>query len=153
MRVTAGELAGFTSFENAQDERLEDLTGIEQLVNLKALRPYNNQISDLSLFLADLTNLTELFLGTTQASDFSPLGNLTNLTELALVGNQINDLSPLANLTNLTELALVGNQSVNDLSPLANLTNLTALGLRANQIGDLSPLANLTNLRLGGARP
>ena len=121
-----------------------DVSPLANLTNLTELYLYKNQISDVSP-LANLTNLTELYLSDNQISDVSPLANLTNLTELSLWGNQISDVSPLANLTNLTELNLWDNQ-ISDVSPLANLTNLTELNLPSNQISDVSPLANLTNL-------
>ncbi|EAG1723523.1 hypothetical protein BBW79_14345, partial [Listeria monocytogenes] len=103
-----------------------------------------NQISDISL-LANLTNLSTLYLNNNQISDISPLANLTNLSTLYLNNNQISDISPLANLTSLSTLSLVINQ-ISDISPLANLTSLRSLNLNINQISDISPLANLTSL-------
>jgi len=120
---------------------------ISHFVNLRSLTiiyPFN--LSDLTP-LADLTNLTELWLSGNQISDLAPLANLSNLTHLQLSENQINDLTPLANLTNLRMLFLSNNQ-IHDLTPLANLTNLEDLWLYGNQVTDFTPLMELTSLLL-----
>lgn len=85
--------------------------------------------------LANLTNLTELYLQNNQIRDVSSLANLTNLTELHLWKNEIGNVSPLANLTNLTKLCLAFN-GISNVSPLTNLTNLTELDLRLNEISE-----------------
>ena len=55
-----------------------------------------------------------------------PLANLINLTELYLTDNAIQNLEPLAGLIRLQTLDLTDNQIVN-IAPLATLTNLTEL--------------------------
>ncbi len=74
-----------------------------------------------------------LDLSSHKISDLSPLAQLTNLTELYLSYNKISDLSPLARLTNLNFLFLESNQ-VKDLSPLSQLTHLTWLFVGGNPI-------------------
>lgn len=74
-----------------------------------------------------------LDLSSNNISDLAPLAQLTNLTELYLSYNQISDLSPLAELTNLNFLFLESNQ-IGDLSPLSQLTNLTWLFVGENPI-------------------
>ena len=160
--ILKGEMATLTKLvADAWENRISDLTGLEEATNLTYLHISNTStldfsplanltnlahltlkrsISDLSS-LANLTNLTTLSLSPT--SDISPLANLTNLTALTL-GGSISDLSPLADLTNLTTLTF--DRSISDLSLLANLTNLTALSIYNTIISDISPLANLTNL-------
>ncbi len=85
--------------------------------------------------LANLTNLEELYLPSTQVTDLTPLANLTNLEILNLSHNPITDLSPLANLTNLETLSLINIQAT-DPTPLANLTNLEWLSLDGTPITD-----------------
>ena len=75
----------------------------------------------------------------------SPLANLTNLTELYLWDNEVGDISPLSELSELTVFWLDKNR-VADISALAELDNLTELGLWENQISDIPPLLGLTNL-------
>ena len=101
-------------------------------------------VSDVSP-LANLTQLTWLYLNRTAVSDVSPLAGLTQLTELELYRTAVSDVSPLAGLTQLTELEL-GFTAVSDVSPLANLTQLTSLLLYNTAVSDVSPLANLTQL-------
>ena len=89
--------------------------------------------------------MESLSLQKNQIRDVSPLAELTNLTTLFLVRNQISDVSPLARLTRLKELHLSWND-IRDVSPLAGLVNLEKLMLVRNPITDTSPLANLTKL-------
>src|SRR5579883_1358397 len=101
-------------------------------------------VSDIS-FLAGLTNLTELYLYSTQVSDLTPLATLNKLTELHLNNTQVSDLTPLATLNKLTTLHL-NNTQVSDLTPLATLNKLTTLNLNRTQVSDLTPLATLNKL-------
>ena len=81
---------------------IEDLTGLEYLINVTWLALQNNQVSDISV-LASLTSLKELELGSNQIRDISPLTGLANLTWLDLSYNQISDSSPLVDNTGLGE--------------------------------------------------
>src|SRR6056297_1757674 len=128
----------------ATSSNIDNLSGIEYLINLEYLDLWDNQVSDISP-LSNLTNLTSLNFESNQVSDISPLSNLTNLTHLYFGNNQVSDISPLSNLTNLIHLHLSNNQ-VSDISPLSNLTNLTLLEFCDNQVSEISPLSNLTNL-------
>jgi len=96
-------------------------------------------------FIENLINITELNLCFNRIKDISPLKNLTNLTHLDLSSNNISDISSLTNLTKLTHLTLNSN-NITDISFLRNLTNLTSLTLNSNNITDISSLRNLTNL-------
>ena len=103
-------------------------------------------VSDLTP-LAQLTQLTELYLSDNNISDLTPLTQLTQLTELHLSENNISNLSPLSGLTQLTNLDLSWNK-ISDVTPLAQLTQLTELYLEFNLITDVTPLAQLTNLNI-----
>lgn len=81
---------------------IEDLTGLEYLINLTWLTLRNNQVSDISV-VASLANLEELELGSNQITDISPLTDLTNLTWVDLSYNQISDISPLVDNPGLGE--------------------------------------------------
>ena len=154
----------FNLFPNRR--HIQDLTGIERLVNLTNARLSNSRIRDFTPLaslpnltrldlqasqvadttpFADLTNLTILELGNNPVRDVRPLADLTNLTVLRLSGPRITDVTPLAGLINLTELQ-VHNAQVSDVAPLAGLTNLTELRIYDNLISDITPLAGLTNL-------
>ncbi|WP_221771244.1 leucine-rich repeat domain-containing protein [Listeria farberi] len=141
--VTQAELDGITNFL-VTNKGIVDISGVENLTNLKLLSLGSNEISDISP-VANLTNLTVLKLSNNQLNDISPLSNLTSLDELSLGSNEISDISPVENLTNLTWLELFYNQ-LSDISPLSNLTKLRLLSLHNNQLSDISPVENLTNL-------
>lgn len=86
------------------DEQI-DISGIENLSNLKELYLTGNKISDISK-LKGLTNLQLLCLTGTNVSDISALKELTNLKTLDLAFTKINDISDLKGFTNLQKLNL-----------------------------------------------
>ena len=98
--------------------------------------------------LAGLIKLQELSLSRIDGSDISALAELTELTGLYIPGNNISDISVLKGLTKLRSLNL-GDNSVSDLSPVAELTDLTWVVLNFNSITDLSPLVANTGLGSG----
>ena len=128
----------------AKEKDIHRLAGIEYLTALRWLDLDDNRIVDITP-LNQLTNLTELELRYNQIVDITPLNQLTNLKRLTLRYNQIVDITPLNQLTNLYWLELPGNQIV-DITPLNQLTNLKRLELNDNQIVDMTPLNQLTNL-------
>lgn len=129
---------------NALDKNIKDISGIENLVNLKTLQLPKNQIKDISS-LKGLTNLKDLYLGSNQIKDISVLKELTNLQNIELSGNQISDISALKELTNLYSISIIANR-IKDISALEGLTNLKYVGLAGNKIVDISALKKLTNL-------
>ena len=68
----------------------------EEKMNLIKLE-VDTQVSDVKP-LAELKNLTTLYLGYTQVSDVTPLAELKNLTMLYLSHTQVSDVKPLAEL-------------------------------------------------------
>ena len=141
--ITQAELGKLDSLK-APLKGINDLTGLENAINLTELWLWRNNIADISP-LAGLTNLSVLILWDNNIPDVSPLAGLTNLTHLELGANAIADISPLAGLTNLTKLWLNGN-NIPDPSPLSGLTNLENLNLESSRTSELSALAGLTNL-------
>lgn len=135
---------------DVQQRQIQDISGIENLVNLQMLNLFANQISNIDV-LKNLSNLKQLYLSGNNISDISVLKNLTNLQMLNLSKyyydkSQINDISPLKNLTNLKQLYLSGYQ-LKDINVLKGLVNLESIDLSYNEISDISPLKNLTNLK------
>ncbi|TAK59812.1 MAG: TIR domain-containing protein [Bacteroidetes bacterium] len=133
---------------NLQDCELKELKDIASalivLTNLTDLYLSTTQLSDITP-LSGLTKLTTLYLDNTQLSDITPLSGLTNLTDLYLSTTQLSDITPLSGLNNLTILDLTNTQ-LRDITPLSGLTNLTTLYLDDTQLRDITPLSGLTNL-------
>jgi len=127
---------------------IKDLTGIQYLKKMAFLDVTDNQISDISMLnKQDTPELAEVYLGSNQISDASPLKDLTDMIDLDLSDNQISDISSLKDLTQLVTLDLTDNQ-ISDISALENMTNLSwCLRLGNNRITDITPLRNMTKLR------
>lgn len=130
----------------AGDKNIQDISGIENLINLKELNLCVNKITNLEP-LKDMSNLTKLSLDSNEINDISALKNLTNLTMLTLCNNKITNLDSLTNLTKLQTLSLSENE-ITDIVPLKELSNLNTLYLAYNKINDLTPLKELSNLNV-----
>jgi len=100
----------------AEGDRVTDLTGLENCLNLKNLDLKHSDLRDLS-----------------------PLGGLKKLESLSLMSCGIEDISPLAGLTTLQRLDLEYN-GISDISALSTLTMLKSLHLQHNPITDHSPI-------------
>ena len=122
----------------------EEFALVAELTNLTRLFIGESLISDLAP-ISGLTNLEQLSVRGAIAGDLTPVSGLTNLTWLSIFGYHINDITPIANLTNLTHLD-ISDTRVNDISPISNLNGLTWLNVANSQVSDIMPLANLTSL-------
>ena len=162
-----GELpAGITSL-SCTFQSLEDLTGIEELLNLSRLDINNNLITNISP-LESLTSLVHLKVDYNDVISLAPLANHTVLANLDASNNRIADITAVASLANLKSLRLnensissiaplTGNKSlehvymnkntISDLSPLSEISSLKTIELSHNNIQDLSPLQALPNLQ------
>lgn len=129
---------------SALGKGIKSLKGIEYAVNIKSLRLYANDFTDLSP-LKNLTKLTSLDVSRNGITDITAVENLTNLTNLNIGLNNISNLKPIINLTNLKVLSASSNKIV-DLESLSGLTNLNVIYLMDNQIRNVTPLSNLKNL-------
>tara|TARA_Y100001970_G_scaffold291331_1_gene428078 strand:- start:3300 stop:4481 length:1182 start_codon:yes stop_codon:yes gene_type:complete len=108
------------------NREIEDITGIERLVNIRTLLLNNNSINNISS-ISNLNSLNNLMLSNNQISNISSISNLNNLTNLNLSDNQIIDITPVSNLTNLRHLYLSNNTGILDFQPIAQLPALTLL--------------------------
>ena len=141
--ITTEDMLTLTRLD-ADNKKIDNLTGLESATNLERLELRQNSISDIAP-LAGLVRLDRLDLRDNAISDISPLAGLINLNSLSLEGNLVSDLTPLTGLINLRGLGLSDNLIV-DLSPLAGLIKLEGLWMSENPPADLSPLSALTNL-------
>lgn len=145
VQISAEDMASLT-FLNGVDKNIEDLTGLQEAINLEHIVIINSsELSDTSP-LAELENLKHLVIWGSPISDLSPLSSLPRLEKLDICGADAPDITLLSGLTNLKELYLAEN-GISDLSPLSGLANLKRLGLRWNKVSDVTPLASLTQLK------
>jgi len=128
--------------------KISSFNGVEGLGNLTSLHTGNvSTLTDISA-IADMSQLTNLYLYDTSVADIGVLANLINLTELDTTGTLITDYSVLAQFQQLTWLGL--NNSVNDLSPYAGLVKLDFLVITSTLIdyNQLAAFPRLTSLGL-----
>lgn len=100
----------------ARSESIYNLSGIEELTNLKSVDLGYNSISSIS-YLGRIKGLNTLRLNNNYISDLTPLGGLAKLKYLDLCSNSVTNITPLESLTGLTTLYLYGN-SISDYSPV-----------------------------------
>ncbi len=91
-------------------------------------------IAQLPSEIGTLTNLTELYLDSSELNTLTPeIGNLYNLRLLSLSGNQLRELpTEIGNLIQLESLNLINNHLTKLPPEIANLTNLRAIYLAGN---------------------
>ena len=141
--ITKSQLESLTGIY-APNYNINDITGIEYCINLRALDLKDNNISDISA-LRNSNKLWYLYINNNNISDISALRNLEYLWDLELNNNNISDISALSNLNELKYLEL-NNNNISDISALRNLNNLSYLYLSDNNISDISALSNLNEL-------
>ena len=114
----------------------------QNMTSLTRLTAWNANIQDLT-GLENAIELNHLSLRYNQIQDLTPIASLINLRELMLNENPITDLKPLSNLVNLRRLGLIGCQFFTDISPLQNLVNLRQLFIQQTLIDDFTPIQHL----------
>src|SRR5258708_6974523 len=94
------------------------------------------------------TSLTNLFLGSGEYDDLTPIQKLNTLDSLRISFSVVHDLRPIEGLKRLDRLdlshTLIGDD---DLKPVGSLVNLTELMLDEDSVSDLSPVSNLKKLQ------
>lgn len=131
-------------------KKLEKPSGAITKADLKKLKSLNiSQVKELDhldpCVFTPMTSLKELFLGTGEYDDLTPIAGATQLESLRASINKVRDLTPLEKLTKLDRLDL-GRTQVSDIKPLAKLKKLTELQLDDTHVIDVTPLAELTDL-------
>lgn len=102
-QVTQAELSSI-KYVNASSSKIENITGMEYLINLARLNLMNNQISDISP-LANLEDLEYIYLDNNKITNVEPLANKKKALEVMVSSNQITDISSLLTLTMNSEVA------------------------------------------------
>ena len=134
--------ASLIKYLAVNSSKITNLEGINDFVNLQALKCDLNQIT--SLNLSGLTNLKYLGCFKNQLTSLNVTG-LSNLLQLGCGENQLTSLN-VSGLTNLQYLNFIGNQLTSlDVSGLTNLQNLECWGNQLKSL-DVSGLSNLEYL-------
>ncbi|MGL4382645.1 MAG: leucine-rich repeat domain-containing protein, partial [Bacilli bacterium] len=123
---------------------IEDLTGIELLVNLTYLELDNNNIKVVPDAIDQLKDLDFLYLNFNQLKSLpESIGNLKKLRFLLVEGNQIDSLpTSIGSMTSLTTLLLTDNFLSNVPSSISNLSNLELLYLDNNKFTEYPEAIN-----------
>lgn len=129
---------------DATGKNIKELSGIENLVNLKRINLEKNSISNIEP-LKKLSSLEEVCLDNNDIKDINALEKITNIESLSLSGNRIEDISHLKNLKNIDKLNLDKNE-ITDISPLGEMQYLKYINLSNNKISNIDKLNNLENL-------
>src|SRR5581483_6199027 len=129
---------------NGKEPKKGDVTKAE-LANVKSLNltKDGNKVDDLDpCVMPKFTGLKDLFIGSGELEDLTPIQGLTQLWSLRASGTQVKDLKPVGRLVQLDRLDM-SRTPVSDLEPLKTLTVLTELQLDDTQVEDLTPLSSL----------
>ena len=159
-------------FDSWEGSGVADFTPIAGLSGLRELC-INSPKEEMDLsFLAEMKQITELYLPNCRVKDMEFLKDMPQLERLSLYETKVEDLAVLENLQGLAELALGGNSharnmetvgklgslqdlglqncGIRDIAFVRELTELHSINLNTNSITDLTPLTGLTKLeRLG----
>ncbi|OOR09310.1 internalin [Bacillus cereus] len=124
---------------------INNLAGLEHMVNLEKFRLYESEVSDLSP-IANLNNLKFLDLYSNQIENIEPIAGLNKIQDLYLRNNQITDLKPLSKLSKVRVLDLIGNK-IEDITPLFTMASLGNLYVANNNISDLTGMEHLNKVK------
>ena len=127
------------------DRSLDDIFGLELLIDLKRLRLINLKVNNVSK-LARLQDLKELKLNGCSISTLVGMGSLNQLEFLDLSDNNIRSFESISNLTQLRTLDLSHN-SLSNIGDLKNHPNLHCLDLGYNKISRLDGIECLSKLQ------
>ncbi len=141
--LTKAEAEGIEKL-TATDGEIENLKGIENLINLTELNLRKTNITSLK-DIENLSKLTQLYLDETKITSLQGIEKLTNLTILGLDETKITSLQGIENLRSLTNLSLMCT-GITSLEGVENLTNLTDLNLDFTRITSLQGIEKLTKL-------
>ena len=126
------------------DNSIINLDFMSNVVNVRrTLNAENNEINNIT-GLQNITNYVNLYLGNNIISDVSPLDNIqTGLVNLDLSFNDIERVPNLNNFTDLNNLYFDNNIGLTDISGLSTLTEVRTLKLQNTQVSDLTSLVDL----------
>lgn len=143
---------------DASDRKIENLDGIEFLIELRDLNLEDNFVKNVSP-LKNTTKLQKLNLRNNEITSLEEIQFqdviYLNIRDLSLrhnvkrdkngKGTRLSDISLLSKMVSLRKLGLRDNH-VEDLTPLSDLRKLKKLDIRENKFKTIEPLETLTKL-------
>jgi len=137
------------------DSNISIIENLDHLTNLEVLRLRKSLETSCSDYITEITglenlpNLKELDLGGNRIKVIKGLETLTNLKILYLTFNQIREIKGLDNLSNLEELYLAYNK-ITEIKGLDNLSNLKILRIQYNTPFNSNSIKILESMRRSG---
>jgi internalin A len=145
--VKWSELSQITSLNlvKANDMKQIDPCVIPKMTGLKDLYLGSGDYDDLTP-VANLAGLVTLRASINHVSDIKPLERLVRMDRLDLGRTRVRDISVISKMTELEELT-IDETEVTDLTPLAACKKLARLSIKRTTITRVAPLKDLTKLR------
>ncbi|WP_212934791.1 leucine-rich repeat domain-containing protein, partial [Bacillus hominis] len=143
--ITKADALQIKELEVYVGKGINNLAGLEHMVNLEKFRLHESEVSDLSP-IANLNNLKFLDLYSNQIENIEPIAGLNKIKNLSLRDNQITDLKPLSKLNKVRVLDLIGNK-IEDITPLFTMASLGNLYVANNNISDLTGMEQLNKVK------
>jgi len=130
---------------------ISDFSPLAGLVNLEYLNLMGNTGITSIAPISTMDSLTQLWIGSSPLTDFSPLLDVADtLMFLGDVncGLQQSDLTIINSLTNLQGLGIIVEPAISDISGLTGLNLSIVLALMMVPVSDISIVASYTNLQM-----
>ncbi|PGZ48229.1 internalin [Bacillus anthracis] len=143
--ITKADALQIKELEVYVGKGINNLAGLEHMVNLEKFRLHESEVSDLSP-IVNLNNLKFLDLYSNRIENIEPIVGLNKIKELYLRNNKIIDLKPLSKLKKVRVLDLVGNK-IEDIKPLFTMSSLGKLYLVNNNISDVTGIEQLNKVK------
>ena len=128
--LNSPEFTYFRATPQNNNQKIEDLTGLEYCGNLTELDLTYNNISNISI-LNQLTKISTLSLDSNNIADISPLDSLERLENVHLSQNQIKDIQPLISNPNIAggDLVVLTDNPLTNFSYTHLISQLTNRGV------------------------
>lgn len=122
---------------------IKDIKPLFTVTSLRTLTVANNQISNANLTgIEQLKNIKKLSLNNNGLTNIEHITSMKKLVELDLAKNELENIEPLSRLSTVQSLNLEENY-ISDITPLSQLTGLYDLKLGSNEIRDVRPVQEL----------
>ena len=125
-----------------KSDRIEDITGLENFVEIKTLYLEGNNISSITP-LSSLTKITLLDVSNNNISDITAIGNMKEIYNLDLRGNKISDISILSDAYRLN-FFYASNNIITSMDVIAELEQNEAT-IETSEVNGVSIYNRTTN--------